>query len=182
MLNCKPLKLDFKEILMPTSKDTDLQQQQFDNERLIRENEALRSERLVRQTEQLNNQRLARENQVIREQSRARQAANNTSGFFAVILVFLVGLLGFGLFYFLGRSDTTAPQAQPPTEQPEGDSVLPDINVEVPSPPDVDINLPEINGNQGVTGDGQGEPQANPSQDGGEQSGAASENQGEAAQ
>ncbi|MEO0826660.1 MAG: hypothetical protein AAFW84_14105 [Cyanobacteria bacterium J06635_15] len=92
-------------------------------------------------------------------------------------------IVGFGLFYFLGRSDTTAPQAQPQTEQPDSNNVLPDIEVEVPSPPDVDINLPEVNGSQDSSDGAQSETQSEPSQgDDNTQSDSAPEKQGDTAQ
>ncbi|MEM8545886.1 MAG: hypothetical protein AAGF66_18060, partial [Cyanobacteria bacterium P01_H01_bin.119] len=124
---------------MATQEELNHQKQQFEQERLMRENETLRSERLARQNEAVNNRRLARENEALRSNYRAQQSANNTSGFFIALLVILLGLLGFGLFYFLGRSDGTVEQA-PQTEQPDTNIELPEVNV-----PDVNIDLPDPN-------------------------------------
>ena len=104
--------------------------------------------------ESLRNDRLMRENEALRNRQIYRDNASASSGFLIGILIAAIAALGFGAFYFFGRTETqeAAPQ-----------NTVPEINVDVPSPPhvqvpnveapDVNIQLPEApTGDAGATG------------------------------
>lgn len=105
--------------------------------------------------ESLRNQHLARENDslrygraVERDRLASRYQADTGRNFLLGILIIGLAALGFGIFYYAGRSETVEqptlpnPVEVPVPEQPEAET--PDINIQVPSNPP-DVQLPEIN-------------------------------------
>jgi hypothetical protein len=105
--------------------------------------------------ESLRNDRLMRENEALRNRQIYRDNTDASSGFLLGVLIAAIAALGFGAFYFFGRTETqeAAPQQ----------NTVPEINVDVPSPPpvqapnveapDVNIQLPEVPaGDAGSTG------------------------------
>ncbi|WP_346292359.1 PLD nuclease N-terminal domain-containing protein [Sphaerothrix gracilis] len=118
-----------------TPEQEQLQYERARSEQLARENQNLRSDRSA-QIAQHNVAMRREENQRI-----AQQRANETSGFFWAIIIAILAVLGFGTFYFFGRTSTET--AEPTTPQPQE---LPDINVEAPNieVPDVNVSPPPV--------------------------------------
>ncbi len=118
--------------------------------------------------ESLHNRHLARENEALRyrqavERDRiaSRYQADTGRNFLLGVLIIGLAALGFGIFYYAGRSETPEqptlpnPVEVPVPEQPEAET--PDINIDLPdnppevqlpevSVPDVDVQVPEATG------------------------------------
>lgn len=108
--------------------------------------------------ESLHNRHLARENEALRYQQAverdrisSRHQAETGRNFLLGILILGLAALGFGIFYYVGRTETEEqPVLQTPVEVPaEPEAESPDINIELPdNPPDVqlpEVNVPEVN-------------------------------------
>lgn len=105
--------------------------------------------------EALHNRHLARENDslryrqsVERDRIASRYQADTGRNFLLGVLIIGLAALGFGIFYYVGRSETVDqptlpnPVEVPVPEQPEAET--PDINIDLPDNPP-EVQLPEIN-------------------------------------
>ncbi|MGP1371309.1 MAG: hypothetical protein ACTS3T_00670 [Almyronema sp.] len=111
-----------------TPEQEQLQYERARSEQLARENQNLRLDRSAQ---------IAQHNVAVRRDENrrlAQQRANETTGFFWAIIVAILAVLGFGTFYFFGRTETDT--VNPAPQQQE----LPDINVEAP-----DVEIPDVN-------------------------------------
>ncbi|MGP1385236.1 MAG: hypothetical protein ACTS2F_16855 [Thainema sp.] len=102
--------------------------------------------------ESLHNKHLARENAALRDRHAverdrivSRHQADTGRNFLLGVLIIGIAALGFGIFYYAGRSETEEqPALQTPIEVPEQpEAETPDINIELPDNPP-DVQLPEI--------------------------------------